>query len=184
MEIVELIVTSFYLIIPAYFANMAPVIFAKAGWLKFLDLPIDGGKTMGNERLFGSGKTWRGLVSAIILGILIAGIQAFLYQYETFKNISLFDYPSNYLWFGFLAGLGAILGDLVKSFFKRRLNIASGRPWIIFDQLDFVAGFFIFTWIVVQTDWTIVATVCLITVILHPLTNISAYFLHLKKVWW
>src|SRR5437773_6411567 len=41
---------------------------------------------------------------------------------------------------GVLFGAGAMAGDSAKSFFKRRLGVEPGRPWIPFDQLDFVLG--------------------------------------------
>lgn len=41
---------------------------------------------------------------------------------------------------GIAAGSGAMLGDSLKSRFKRRLGIVPGRRWIPFDQLDFVLG--------------------------------------------
>jgi CDP-2,3-bis-(O-geranylgeranyl)-sn-glycerol synthase len=37
-------------------------------------------------------------------------------------------------------GLGAGLGDSVKSFFKRRMNIERGESWPVFHQLDFFVG--------------------------------------------
>jgi TolB-like protein len=36
------------------------------------------------------------------------------------------------------AGVGAMAGDSAKSFVKRRLRIPPGRPWLPFDQVDFV----------------------------------------------
>lgn len=178
------IIKSFYLVLPAYLANMAPVIFAKLGLLKFLDQPIDGGRKWGSQYVFGSSKTWRGIVSAVILATAIAGLQSWLMNYGYFNQISLLDYSAWWYVFGPLAGLGAILGDLVKSFFKRRLDIASGRPWPVFDNLDFIVGFFVFTWWLVWPQWPVVATVFLITLILHPLTNIVGYAIGFKKVWW
>jgi len=35
---------------------------------------------------------------------------------------------------------GALLGDIVESFFKRRMGKERGEDWIPFDQLDFVVG--------------------------------------------
>jgi CDP-2,3-bis-(O-geranylgeranyl)-sn-glycerol synthase len=48
--------------------------------------------------------------------------------------------PGRWLSLGFLLGLGAMAGDAAKSFFKRRLGIAPGHPWIPFDQIDFQIG--------------------------------------------
>lgn len=181
---IYLILIAFYLTLPAYVANMAPVIFAKLGLLKFLNKPVDGGKKWGKEFVFGSGKTWRGIVSAAIVGLLIAWLQAYLYQYQIFSDISLIDYPKWFLLFGPLAGLGAILGDLMKSFFKRRVGIKSGMAWPVFDQLDFIIGFFVFTYWFAWPLPEVVITVMLLTLVLHPLTNITSYLLGIKKVWW
>ena len=180
----SLLIQSFYLALPAYLANMAPVVFDRLNWLAFFARPIDAGRKWGSSYIFGSTKTWRGLVAAVMAGLLITGLQAGLYNLEFFQNISLFNYQNNFWLFGLLAGLGAILGDLFKSFFKRRLKIASGQPWPFFDQLDFIAGFFLFTWLLVRPPWPIVLTVVIMTLILHPLVNIIGYLLRFKKVWW
>ena len=179
----SLILQAFYLALPAYFANMAPVIFAKVGLLKSLARPIDNGRKLGSDYIFGSGKTWRGIISAVILGIIISGIQAWLFGWDFFRSISVVDYPHIWPVFGFLAGLGAILGDLFKSFLKRRVNIASGRPWPVFDQLDFIAGFFVFIYLLVRPSWHLMLIAAILTLILHPLTNLVAYILRIK-VWW
>lgn len=180
----EIILKSFYFALPAFLANMAPVIFAKLGWLKFLSRPIDNGRKIGSEFIFGSGKTWRGIVAAVILGIIMTGIQAWLYDFDFFQNISLISYPQIFLLFGFLAGLGAILGDLIKSFLKRRIGIASGKSWPVFDQLDFIFGFLIFIYFLAQPSIVVMITIIILTLIFHPLTNITAYLLKIKKVWW
>ncbi len=179
-----LIIKSFYLVLPAYLANMAPVVFAKLGLLKFANQPIDGSRKIKGEYIFGLGKTWRGIIAAVILGVVVTSVQTGLYQYEMFRNISLFNYEKYYLWFGILAGLGAILGDLVKSFIKRRVGIKSGKSWPIFDQLDFIVGFFIFTYFIARPSMLVIIAVMVLTLILHPLINIMAYWLKIKKVWW
>ncbi|MEI6288772.1 MAG: CDP-2,3-bis-(O-geranylgeranyl)-sn-glycerol synthase [bacterium] len=180
----DLIIQSVYLVLPAYFANMAPVIFDKLKLLKFLAHPIDGGAQWRGDFVFGKNKTWRGIVSAVIMAVMVTGLQAVLMNQEYFRAISLIDYQSLWLVFGILAGLGAILGDLLKSFFKRRFKIASGSSWLIFDQLDFIAGFFIFTYFLFLPPFRIVVTVFVLTLVLHPLTNLLAYLLKIKKVWW
>ena len=171
-----LIFQAIYFVLPAYLANMMPVFFAKLGWLKSLGQPI-------NEPLFGTNKTWRGIISAIFGGIIISGIQALLLNFVFFINLSIYSYH-NWLIFGFLAGLGAILGDLFKSFLKRKKGIKSGGSWPVFDQLDFIVGFFIFTYWLARPDWQIIVTAIILTLILHPLTNIIGYALGIKKVWW
>jgi CDP-2,3-bis-(O-geranylgeranyl)-sn-glycerol synthase len=179
------VIKAAYLCLPAYLANMAPVIIDKLGWFKPLARPIDFGRQFKNRPLLGKGKTWRGLLSGILVAIIVAAIQKLLFQYETVQSISLVNFDeTSFLLYGFLAGSGALIGDMVKSFFKRRINIASGKSWPIADQLDFIAGFFIFTYWLIRPEWIIVITAFLITLILHPLTNIIGYLLKIKKVWW
>lgn len=178
------IIQAFYWILPAYFANMCPVIFDKLGLLKPLMRPIDGGKLMGGKELFGKNKTWRGLASGIIGATLICGLQAALYDVAWFKELSLFNYRELWLPFGILIGAGAIIGDLLKSFFKRRFGIASGGVWPVFDQLDFIIGSFAFVYFIFWPGWHIFVAVVIMTLLLHPLTNIIGYAVGFKKVWW
>ena len=39
---------------------------------------------------------------------------------------------------GFLLGFGALLGDALGSFIKRRMGIGRGKPAPILDQIDFL----------------------------------------------
>ncbi|MEI6627760.1 MAG: CDP-2,3-bis-(O-geranylgeranyl)-sn-glycerol synthase [bacterium] len=179
-----LIITSFYFILPAYVANMAPVIFAKLNLLNYLSKPIDGGYKIGQQDFFGKNKTWRGLVAGLIMGILVAFVQSLLVRVSFFAQISLVDYQHIFILFGAASGAGALLGDLIKSFIKRRINIDSGKSWPVFDQLDFVIGSLLFTWSFYVPTWQVALTIIILTLILHPLANLSGYWLKLKKVWW
>lgn len=179
-----LLLQAIYFVLPAYLANMMPVFFAKLQLLECLNRPIDYNFKIGSRELFGRNKTWRGLVAGTSGGVLMAMFQAGAYHWPYFHNLSLFNYSEYWLAFGILAGAGALLGDLAKSFFKRRLNIKPGGVWPIFDQLDFIVGFFIFTSFIVWPGWSVFLTVCLLTLILHPLTNIIGYILGIKRVWW
>ena len=134
-----LILKALWLLLPAGFANMAPIFAAKVfpRW----DTPVDfGGSWKGNE-IFGSHKTYRGLISGALMGLLIFGIQQILYRSFPFsKELSLFPYDELSPFFGAWMGICALLGDLVKSFFKRRFAIAPGKAWIPFDQIDWIIG--------------------------------------------
>jgi len=87
----------------------------------------------------------------------------FIFRHNNiFAEISLVDY-SNWLLFGFLMGFGALLGDMTKSFFKRRLGYAPGKPFIPFDQLDFVVGALLFTYPLVKLPIGLVITTILLS---------------------
>ena len=124
-----------YFLLPAGLANMAPVLMKF--WFKGLARPIDNGKTWRGKPLFGRSKTWRGLIFASLFGVMTFGLQQYLYNFESIREISLFNYNQYSLWLGLLMGLGAILGDLLKSMAKRRFNLAPGKSWIPFDQIDY-----------------------------------------------
>jgi CDP-2,3-bis-(O-geranylgeranyl)-sn-glycerol synthase len=185
MTILLILLQAFYFALPAYLANMSPVIIDKLGWLKFLKKPVDGGRLWRGQPILGQGKTWRGLIAGVLTAICAAGLQKYLFQFPAFQNISVVDFSRiNFILFGALSGSGALLGDLIKSFFKRRIAIASGKSWPIFDQWDFVLGFILFTYFLVRPDIKIILSVFLITLLLHPLANIVGYLLKIKKVWW
>jgi CDP-2,3-bis-(O-geranylgeranyl)-sn-glycerol synthase len=118
-----------YFMAPAYAANMAPPLVKYwRGWNR----PI-------SRRWLGSHKTVIGFAA----GVVSAVAAAFL-QHSIAGVTSPASAGGSWVELGLRFGLGAMIGDAVKSFFKRRLQIPPGRPWIPFDQLDFVAGALIF----------------------------------------
>lgn len=117
--------------LPAGVANMAPVL-VKHHWNR-LAVPI-------HSSWFGDHKTWRGIIAATIFGGVFFAIQKMLAMYTGADNWSYYDYELFPYWFGFCFGLGAITGDLIKSYFKRRLHIKPGAAWFPFDQIDFAVG--------------------------------------------
>lgn len=128
-----------WFILPAGFANMAPLFAARIAprW----DNPVDGGLTLGGVRIFGDHKTVRGLVAGVLLATLVFLAQrAASERWEDVRALGIIDYGSTPAWFGALLGAGALGGDLVKSFFKRRRGRTPGASWFPFDQLDWVAG--------------------------------------------
>ena len=42
---------------------------------------------------------------------------------------------------------GALMGDIIESFFKRRIGKKRGEDWIPFDQLDFILGVLFFSFL-------------------------------------
>ena len=182
LQLVHAILTTLYFMLPAYVANMAPVIVKK---INMFTLPLDRGKKWKDGKpLFGSHKTWRGLIAATLFGAVIFSIQQRLYVYPFWQSISIVDYPQQPALLGVFLGLGAILGDLVKSFFKRRRNIASGKSWIPFDQLDFVIGVLVLSSVIYVPTWWVWVIALLISPLLHILINHIAFYLHIRKEKW
>lgn len=178
---INLILQCLYLMLPVYFANMAPVIMNKA--FNNLAFPLDFNKKLGNKRIFGRNKTFRGLVFGVIFAVIVAYLQFLLYNNNVFVNISIIDY-SNWLLIGFLMGFGAIFGDLAESFAKRRMGYKPGRPFIPFDQLDFVIGALIFVYPLVNLSLNKIIIILLLSFALHVIVNHSAFYLKIRKEKW
>jgi CDP-2,3-bis-(O-geranylgeranyl)-sn-glycerol synthase len=158
------LLTTFLYLIPAYISNSSCALAVKIPFVKKHNKPI-------HPKLLGTHKTWAGL----ILGTLIGTILGFaIYIFTEFGSFTL----------AFLGAFGALIGDSIKSFFKRRLNIASGQPFIPFDQIDLVVGSLILQSVITPIPNYVIVLGLLITPILHLGSNIIAYKLKLKEVWW
>ncbi len=82
-----------------------------------------------------------------------------------------------------MIALGALMGDLVHSFVKRRIGKVEGAPLPLADQVDFVLGAVVFS-ILASGSAPPLLTIILIFVItvpLHLFTNLIAYLLKMKK---
>lgn len=178
--LVSLMLQCFYFMLPAYFANMAPVIVKK---INFLKVPIDLGKEMDNKPIFGKNKTFRGLFFGVLFAIIIAYTQSIFYDNHIFSGLALADY-SNWLLLGFLMGFGAIFGDLVKSFVKRRLNYRPGKPFVPLDQTDFVIGALIFVLPLVNLPIDKIIIIIILSFILHIIVNHLAFYTKIRKEKW
>ncbi len=183
----KFIVSRIYFFLPAYIANMSPPLAAKFKIFEFLNKPIDNDKKFKDLPILGSHKTWRGVLVEIINGTLTAYLQAYLYNFSFFKNISLFNYQEkNILFFGLLISSGAILGDLFSASIKRRLNLKPGSKFIPWDQINYVIGnafllsFFpefnlkLFSWLILA----------FLTFFIHIVFNRIGYYLGLHNAKW
>jgi CDP-2,3-bis-(O-geranylgeranyl)-sn-glycerol synthase len=124
-----------YFFVPAYIANMSAVYARK---YDVLNVPLDFGLYIKQDCVFGKNKTWRGLLFGVLAGEITFLIQLLLSRMDVFP--ALFSYSQLPILLGALIGLGALLGDAVESFVKRRLRIGPGQKLVIWDQIDFVLG--------------------------------------------
>jgi len=162
----------FYFFLPAYIANMAPVIAKKLNLP--LDIPISKNK-------LGKNKTYRGLVSGYLASLLFIYTQKeFLFLQSNIINYN----QENIFILSFLMTLGALGGDALKSFFKRKKGIKSGQPWFPFDQIDLILGAIACTLPFYNLPAKETLIVLIITPLLHFLTNFISYKLKIKDVWW
>jgi CDP-2,3-bis-(O-geranylgeranyl)-sn-glycerol synthase len=212
---VALLIFSLLFITPGYISNAGMVIVGRGK-------PIDRGKLWKDgRRMFGEHKTWRGFIfGPLYLGIPISvGIfLLFLALWPAIEVIPLYGIAQgiynlysdlNYYQYYFIGGpfplglliillriilcsYGAAFGDLIGSFFKRRLNIQSGAPFWIIDQLDFVSFAIIFAAIpalvfpglYLAPDIFIIIFLLILTPSVSIIANTVAYITGLKNVPW
>jgi len=184
---IDLIILAIWLMLPAYIANPAAALLGGGK-------PIDLGKNFtDNKRILGDGKTIRGFVLGSLSGIIIGLLQIWLAP-------SIAPYLAGYVSGDMLMNVsyiavftmpvGSLLGDMVKSFFKRRLGFERGAMWPIADQLDFVAGAWVLTflfdsaWFMANFSLAIIIIVIIITPVLHVATNIIGFKIGKKNVPW
>ncbi len=174
---------AFWFFGPAGLANVVAFGSGKIFFLKPYNYPVDFGLKFQGKRILGSHKTIRGFIFGTLVAIIGVYLQIFFYNNIEWQRSIL---PINYnevdpILLGFLLGFGALAGDAVKSFFKRRQNIQPGRSWVPFDQIDFILGGILFTWFYVPLEWYQYILILFMWIIIHPAGTYLGYVLKLKK---
>ncbi len=172
----DIILQSIWIILPAYIANGSAVIFGGG-------TPIDFNRKWRGKEIFGKGKTWRGFAGGCLAGIFAGVIMNMLPFYFKIPIVVVAS-----------LSCGALLGDLAESFFKRRIGLERGKMLPVLDQIDFVLGALIFSyavciaycnnWFEEHVTLLHIACILIITPLIHLATNIMAYLLKLKDVPW
>ncbi len=186
-----IILQALWIIIPAYVANASAVLVGGG-------TPIDFGKNWRDgKRILGDGKTWRGLLSGTFIG-MTAGFGLVVATSYINSSEYHFLHLTNFEGFPFMIPIvfsicfGALLGDIIESFFKRRIGKNRGDDWIPFDQVDFILGVLFFSFItssllqlsgLVSTNWFIenlfpwhIIALLLVT----PFFHLTANYVHKK----
>ena len=157
-----------YLMAPAYAANMAPPFVRYWPWW---NRPI-------SERWLGSHKTLMGFG----LGVAAAVVTAFAQSRIAWPG-TIADYR-DWLDLGVRMGVGAMLADSAKSLVKRRVGVAPGRPWVPWDQVDFVLGALVLVWPRIALSAIDVLVILLVSVVGHIAVNHAGYWIGVRDVKW
>ncbi len=184
-ETIALIELALWLGLPAWIANATPVIFGGGK-------PIDGGRVLSDgHRLFGDGKTIRGFIVGVFFGTLTGigqilaapYLKPLLEQYVevtlVMESILFLDIP-----IVLMLSVGALLGDLVGSFVKRRIDVKSGNPSPVLDQIGFILLALVLASPFIQPSVEYVVVLIFITLGIHWISNALGYLLGLKKNPW
>jgi CDP-2,3-bis-(O-geranylgeranyl)-sn-glycerol synthase len=174
---------AFWFFVPAGFANAAPIVVAKLPGLRHWKTPIDLGHTYRGKPLLGKSKTWRGLTAGTVVGsllfVLLQQLGRHLGSFSVYLSAQGYEQLP---WVtGALLGAGALLGDAVKSFFKRRQDIAPGHSWFPLDQLDYILGASLLVVPVAVLSADMYLLILLVWLGMHLLFSYVGYLLHFKE---
>ena len=153
---------------PAYVANMAPPFLRYwKGWNR----PI-------SARWLGEHKTVMGFAAGVLAALLTTGLQS---RIPWTGRLVTYD---DWLELGLRFGAGAMAGDSIKSFVKRRVGIAPGRPWLPWDQLDFVVGALALVAGRARLSWSDLAVILVLSLVGHIVVTRLAYWIGIRDVKW
>ena len=165
---ISFIYSSFLILLPAIIANMTPVLL---GRIRKFSRPM-------NEEIFGKNKTWRGF-----LGGIFAGTLSYPLLLET--NFIHVAQNANFIFLlGFLLSFGALTGDLVKSYFKRKIGKKEGEGWVPWDQIDYVLGAIIATYFIYDYSFKNIVLMLIIGGIMSALAHRFAYLIKIINTKW
>jgi CDP-2,3-bis-(O-geranylgeranyl)-sn-glycerol synthase len=177
------ILFALWFFLPAGLANAAPVFANKIPQTNWLAVPLDGGKHFRGKRITGDHKTVRGLLAGTLMGIVVFWLQIIAFNHSSWvRSISQSVNYSNLnpILCGAALGAGALLGDVIKSFFKRQFNISSGKTWFPFDQIDYIIGGLLACQIFVELSFGQIVMVGIVWFILHPVSTFIGWLIGLK----
>ncbi len=178
------LIIAIWLMLPSYLPNNFAVLFGGGR-------PLDLGRTFPDgRRILGDGKTFRGTIMGVLggtgLGLVLDSIAS------ARPDLGLPGFGSGIELILVLVGLslGAMAGDVVASFFKRRMGMKRGESLFLVDQLDFVVGSWALTlllaprWFSENFTSEIIFIVLIVTPLLHRATNMIGYKIKAKKEPW
>ncbi|MFW9955398.1 MAG: CDP-2,3-bis-(O-geranylgeranyl)-sn-glycerol synthase [Candidatus Thorarchaeota archaeon] len=184
-ETLALIELAIWLGLPAWIANATPVILGGGR-------PIDNGRFFRDgRRIFGDGKTIRGFIAGVFFGTLTGVGQSLAAPYlEPLLELYVEVTPSmqHVLYMSIPAAVflsvGALLGDLIGSFLKRRIGIQSGNPSPVLDQLGFILLGLILASPFIQPEGVYVGILVITTLGIHWLSNAIGHLVGIKDHPW
>ena len=165
-KIILFFVESVWFFLPAWIANGPPVLVQD---YHILDFPLDLGKTWKDGgRILGDHKTMRGFVAGTLAGAFMGFLQG--------RTLV-----------GLILGFSGMVGDSVKSFFKRRSEIPPGGRFTPWDRIDFILGSLIVYSFFFGFTLRILGYASAIILLVYPVHEISdriAVFLGIKENPW
>lgn len=136
-DVLVMIAVGIWVFIPAMVPNTAAALIRGT-------VPVDFGRSIGGARILGDGKTWRGFIGGALFGVALGLLMVWLSSLCGSEDHWGFG-PSwnDNVGLLFCLAFGSLIGDMIGSFVKRRLNFERGAKVPILDQFDYVFGAFL-----------------------------------------
>jgi CDP-2,3-bis-(O-geranylgeranyl)-sn-glycerol synthase len=194
LDVLAAIINGLWLMLPAYLPNSFAAVWGSRKMDRYFgpSKPVDFGKSWKGKRILGDGKTFRGTIGGILSGIVIGLIQTGIAEVTPLEGFG----GSRPGWFVIIVLLstGALLGDAMGSFVKRRIGRERGADVPGLDQYDFVLGSWLLL-LVFAPGWLwdhyfegehifAAAAFLLITPFLHRAVNKAGFRMGVKDVPW
>lgn len=152
--------------------------------------PIDAGVALHGRRVLGDGKTWRGVVVAVVGSTATVLVQKHAVGASA-GALAIVDYANaDALLLGAAIGGGAMLGELPNSFVKRRLGIRRGETashpalrvlfWI-WDQVDLLTTTWPLLAFWIRPSVSLIVTSFVLTLAIHPLVALVGYLIGARR---
>jgi CDP-2,3-bis-(O-geranylgeranyl)-sn-glycerol synthase len=183
----EAIPQALWFFLPAFVANPFAVVFGGGP-------SIDLGRTLSDgQRIFGDGKTWRGLVGGTVAGAVLGLVLSLPFGLLAPSSSWSFGSPTVAFVASAILALGALLGDLAGAFVKRRMHLPRGAKATGLDQYDFVVGALLLS--LLNPAWSVprffsgdallgLLAIIVITPALHRAVNLVGYRMGKKHEPW
>ncbi|MDD3170195.1 MAG: CDP-archaeol synthase, partial [Candidatus Pacebacteria bacterium] len=160
----------------------------KINIFKGLAKPVDRGMKLNDIPVLGDHKTWRGIVSEIIICTLLMPAFIWIHSFlglNHYETIGFYAYNQiNGFLLGFLLSIGIIFGDLAFAFIKRRLKLKPGAKFVPFDQTNYVIGSFVVLQPLLHLDLKFWLWLLALTFFIHLVFNRIGYNLGLHNAKW
>ncbi len=177
-DILQIILAAFWFIAPAYATNAFPPLLRGKK-------PLDIGKSWKGKRIFGDSKTIEGTFGGIFFGVAFGLFQLFLQSRPEGPGVmEAFGIVPLNLALILVLSIGAMSGDLIGSFIKRRINVAPGASLLIVDQLDFLAVAFLAAGLFYLPYLESIVFLLIATPIIHITFNWIAWKIKVKRQPW
>ena len=165
------------LLLPLTVAGLVFIAAMREGWFASLQIPLDGGLILGGRPLIGPSKSLRSLVFYVVLG---TAVTVLLHLVAPLTPLVAPVFLDNPFILGPVTAVLYVAGEVLNSFFKRRLGIPTsasparglgGRIQEVMDTIDGTLASGLVLLVAYRVPWETLAVAFAISVVTHLSTD-------------